>query len=140
MKAEYFGEDLTKENGWLKDDVKNAVKDETDPLKKAKNIYEFIRDNYTCTDYSAVYLSQSIKKTNQLKKGNVADINMLLVAALRIAGFDANPVLLSTREHGKTYDMYPLLDKFNYVIAQVNINDKTYLLDAADALVRLWTS
>jgi hypothetical protein len=135
MKADYFGEDVTKENGWLKDDIKNAVKDETDPLKKAKSIYESIRDNYTCTDYSAVFLSQSIKKTNQLKKGNVADINMLLIAALRNAGFDANPVLLSTREHGKTYDMYPLLDKFNYVIAQVTINDKPYLLDAADALV-----
>lgn len=135
MKADYFGADLTKENGWLKDDVKSAADGETDALKKAQKIYESVRDNYTCTDYSSWYLSQPIKKTEQLKKGNVADINMLLIAMLRNAGYDANPVMLSTRDHGKTYDMYPLLDKFNYVIAQVNINDKSYLLDAAEPLV-----
>ena len=130
MKKESFGADLAKENGWLKDDVKAAVNNETDALKKAKNIYAFVRDNYSCTDNSAVYLSQTLKKTEQTKKGNVADINMLLIAMLKIAGYNADPVLLSTRDHGKTYDMYPIISKFNYVIVQLQTNDKTYLLDA----------
>ncbi|MEP6682363.1 MAG: DUF3857 domain-containing protein [Parafilimonas sp.] len=135
MKNEYFGADLSKENGWLKDDVKEATKGETDELKKAKNIYAFVRDNYSCTDHTAVYLSQALKKTAQAKKGNVADINMLLVAMLKVAGYNTNPVLLSTRDHGKPYDMYPLLNKFNYVIAQVDVNNKSYLLDGSDALL-----
>ncbi len=135
LKAEYFGQDLSKENGWLKDDVKTAVAGETNAAGKAKNIYEFVRDNYSCTDHSDFELSQPLKKIQQSKKGNVADINLLLTAMLRNAGFDANPVLLSTRDHGKTYDIYPILDKFNYVICQVNINDKFYLLDAADPVL-----
>ena len=135
MKRDNFGADLKKENGWLKDDVKTAAKNETDDLTKAKNIYAFVRDNYTCTDNEAVYLSQSLKKTQQTKKGNVADINMLLVAMLHIAGFDANPVLVSTRDNGKPYDMYPIISKFNYVIAQLNANDKSYVLDASNPLL-----
>ena len=133
MKKENFGQDLSKENGWLKDDIKAAINGETDALKKARDIYQYVKDNYTCTDDEAVYLSQSLKKTEQLKKGNVSDINMLLIAMLRSAGFTANPVLLSTRDHGKTYDMYPILSKFNYVIAELNMNDNSYLLDAAQS-------
>lgn len=133
LKDEDFGQDLSKENGWLKDDVKDAVQGETDPVNKARKIYNYVRDNYTCTDNSAIYLSQTIKKTAQTKKGNVSDINMLLIAMLRVAGYTSDPVLLSTREHGKTYDIYPIMNKFNYLIARVNIDDKkNFLLDASE--------
>lgn len=135
MKDENFGLSLNKENGWLKDDIKEVTKGETDRLNKAKKIYEYVRDNYNCIDNSASYLSQPFKKTQQLKKGNVADINMLLIAMLKVAGYNADPVLLSTREHGKIYDMYPILEKFNYVIARLNIDDKSYLLDAANPVL-----
>ena len=130
MKDEDFGADLNKENGWLKDDIKEAVNGETDAVNKAKKIYEYVRDNYTCTDQSSLYLSQPLRKTGQSKKGNVVDINMLLVAMLRVAGYNANPVLLSTRDHGKAFGYYPILSKFNYVIAQVDAGDNSYLLDA----------
>lgn len=135
MKNENFGAALNKENGWLKDDVKTAVNGETDPVKKAKNIYEYVRDNYTCTDNSARLLSQTPRKTVQSKKGNVVDINMLLITMLRVAGYNADPVLLSTRGHGKTYDMYPIMSRFNYIIARLNIDDKQYLLDASDPVL-----
>ena len=135
MEDESFGADLSKGNGWLKDDVQNAAGIETEPLKKAKKIYEFVRDNYTCIDYSAIYLSQTLKKTQQSKKGNVVDINMLLIAMLRNAGYSSDPVLLSTREHGKANDVYPMLRKFNYLIANVSINNKQYQLDAADPIL-----
>jgi hypothetical protein len=64
------------------------------------------------------------------KKGNVASINLLLVALLKNAGLNAEPVLLSTRDHGYTYSLYPLLDKFNYVIAGVELDGKMIFLDA----------
>lgn len=135
MKDDDFGADLNKENGWLKDDVKAAEAGETDSLAKAKKIFQYVRDNYSCTDNSSMWLSQPIKKTAQTKKGNVADINMLLVAMLKVAGFNTNPVLLSTRDHGKTYDIYPILEKFNYLIAQVHLNNQSFLLDASDPVL-----
>lgn len=135
MKDEDFGAGLSKENGWLKDDVKTAVNGEPDPVNKAKKIYEYVRDNYTCTDNSARYLSQPPRKTVQTKKGNVVDINMLLITMLRVAGYTADPVLLSTRGHGKTYDMYPIMSRFNYLIARLDIDNKQYLLDASDPVL-----
>jgi hypothetical protein len=57
---------------------------------------------------------------------------MLLLAMLRYAGLAADPVLLSTREHGKTYDIYPILSKYNYVIVKIEVENETYLLDASD--------
>lgn len=56
---------------------------------------------------------------------------MLLAAMLKNVGFNVNPVMLSTRDHGKTYDMYPVLSKFNYTITQLRLEDKNYLLDAS---------
>jgi len=132
MKDESFGEPLTHDNNWLNDDVKKAVAGAKDNEEKMKKIFEFVRDNYTCTDNYARYLSQQLKKTYQAKKGNVADINILLAAMLQNAGFEVHPVLLSTRGHGVTYDMYPIMSKFNYVVTQVKNSDKVFLLDASD--------
>ncbi|HYK43567.1 MAG TPA: DUF3858 domain-containing protein [Parafilimonas sp.] len=135
MKDEDFGEELSKENGWLKDDVKAVTAGRTDAVGKAKAIYESIRDNYTCIDDEAIYLSQPLKKTQQTKKGTVADINLLLIAMLKVAGLDVSPVLLSTRGNGKTIDEYPIMSKFNYVIARLQIDNTSYLLDASDPVL-----
>jgi len=132
MKDEDFGEVLSHNNNWLDDDVKKASANSATTDEKAKNIFQYVRDNFTCTDNSAIWLSQPLKKTLQTHKGNVVDINMLLAALLQNAGFEVHPVLLSTRDHGKTYDMYPIMSKFNYVITQAKKDDKTYLLDASD--------
>jgi hypothetical protein len=131
MKDENFGQDIYKNNDWLNDDLK-SLPGESDPLKKAIDIFRFVQKNYLCLDHSAIYLSQPLKKTQKERKGNVADINILLIAMLYSANLDVQPVLLSTREHGKTYDVYPILSKYNYVIARLKINDQTYLLDASD--------
>ncbi len=68
-------------------------------------------------------------------EGNTAEINLFLVALLREAGFEAHPVLVSTRSNGKINSKYPFLHQFNYVLAVVKSKDKYYLLDATDDLL-----
>lgn len=131
LKNEDFGEALAHDNNWVKDDVKKAVNGEKDSLERAKKIFAYVRDNYSCNDYSDRFLSQTLKKTQQTKKGNVVDINMLLAVMLKNAGFEVHPVLLSTRKHGKTLDYYPIMNKFNYVVTQLVTGGTTYMLDAA---------
>ncbi len=132
MKNKNFGIDLDKNNGWLKDEIAASIEGEKDPLLKAEKLYTAVRDNYKSTNDYTFLLSQPLKKTAQAKSGNVADINLLLVAMLRNQGFTANPLLLSTRTNGRAFDQYPILDKFNYVIAELEIDNKIYLLDASD--------
>lgn len=132
MKDEDFGLGLTERNAWMDDELKALSPDSASVLEIAKKIYANVRDNYTCTDHNATYLSQSLKKVYQTKKGNVADINLLLIAMLRNRGFNADPVLLSTRSHGKAMESYPIRGKFNYVICRVEVGGQYYLLDATE--------
>ncbi|RSK48433.1 transglutaminase domain-containing protein [Hymenobacter rigui] len=68
------------------------------------------------------------------RQGNAAEVNLLLIAALRTAGLDAQPLLLSTRQHGQVQTELPVVSQFNYVVAHVALPDnKELLLDATDA-------
>ncbi|MBW0176553.1 transglutaminase domain-containing protein [Sediminibacterium sp.] len=130
MKDPDFSKEIYDDNGWLKDEVKRLMT-LGDDVATTKKIFEFIRDNYTCSDYDARWLSQPLKKTYQSKTGNVADINMLLTAMLKKAGYYAVPVLLSTRDNGIVNETVALLNQYNYVIARVELAGQVFLLDAS---------
>jgi hypothetical protein len=66
------------------------------------------------------------------KKGSSAEINYLLLSMLTSAGIQGEPVLVSTRDHGQLWEVYPLLSQFNHVIARATIGGRTYFLDATD--------
>ncbi len=116
----------------LSEEIKKLVENELDELTKAKKVYEFIKGWYLWNDTYGKYSELGIKKAFDEKTGNVGDINLSLVAALRFAGLDAEPVILSTRTNGVVTELFPVLTDFNYVIAKVTIGDKTYLADATD--------
>ncbi|WP_126249115.1 transglutaminase domain-containing protein [Chitinophaga rhizosphaerae] len=129
-KDEDYAGELMRANNFLSDDVKRLTAGVSTAKEKAANIFGFVRDNYTCTDYSAIWKSQSLKTTFNKKNGNVTDINILLTALLREAGLDASPVLLSTRSHGKIYAMYPIRSKLNYTVVSVYAEGEEFFLDA----------
>lgn len=129
--SEYFGGNLSKNNGFLGDQVDALTKGLTADTAKARAIYNYVRDNYTCSDHSRVYMDKTLKTTFTSHNGSEAEINLLLVAMLRKAGLNADPVMMSTRAHGFINPMYPLLNRFNYVVASVNAETGTYFMDAS---------
>ncbi|MCW3080568.1 transglutaminase domain-containing protein [Segetibacter sp.] len=131
LKDEDFGANLAQNASYWNDELKKITAGATTPMESAKKIFEFVRDNMSCTNYSAKYLSNPLKKVYQTKNGNVADINLLLTVLLKNKGFDARPVMLSTRDHGKALEVYPILERLNYVISKVIIGNESYLLDAS---------
>jgi hypothetical protein len=74
-----------------------------------------------------------IKKAFDNKKGNAAEVNLFLVNLLKELGMEANPVVLSTRNNGMVLEHIPSLEKFNYVVGHVMINEQEVLLDATGA-------
>jgi hypothetical protein len=50
---------------------------------------------------------------------------------LRAGRLTANPVMLSTKEHGIPHPQYPMLERFNYIVCQTKIKDAVYYLDAS---------
>jgi len=133
MKYENFGEPLTHANNFMDDVLKKEEEGAKDSLERAHRIYEYFRDNFTCKTYAGMYMANTLKKTFQDKSGNVADINLLLVAAFKTRGFEAYPAVLSTRDNGKAPEFFPIVDKFNYVVCCVKIDNKSYLLDATNS-------
>ncbi len=131
MDNEYFGAGLTRSNGWLDDDIKSITKGASTKMEKARLIFAYVRDKLTCTDHDGFYLETNLKDAFKKHSGNVADINLLLVAMLRHEGIAADPVLLSTRNNGFTSELYPLLQRFNYVICSAVIDSNYYSLDAS---------
>jgi hypothetical protein len=68
--------------------------------------------------------------------GNAAEINLLLTAALREVGFEAYPVILSTRSNGKVVSGNALLKQFNYTIVAVVMGDRYLFLDATSPALK----
>ena len=132
LKAEFFGNSLDKNNGWLGDVMNPLIAGSSNNLEKAKKIYAYVRDNLTCTSHSASDLDQPLRNVLKTRNGTVAEINLLLIAMLKYVHINADPVVLSTRSHGYTNPIYPIWSKFNYVICDATIDNKTYFLDASE--------
>ncbi len=129
-----FGVQIKRASNMLEDLVKQKLGTETDPVKKANIIYDYIKNAYTWNDNNGKYTEKGVKDAFENKKGNVGDINLSLVGALQLAGLNADPVMLSTRKNGSPQELHPVMSEFNYVVAHVNFGDIKVLLDATEKL------
>jgi len=131
MKSENFGADLSINNGWLDDDLKKINKESAGKLDKMRNIFSFVRDSFTCMGRAGIQIRGSLKSVFKNRAGTVAEINLLLIAMLIHEGIQADPVILSTRDHGFPNETYPLMEKYNYVICLAKGDSSYYGLDAS---------
>ncbi len=125
-----FGAEL-KKTSYFEDDLAPIMNANTDPSKLMSAIFEFVKKKVKWNTYRGVFTEKGVRSAYKDGIGNTADINLMLVAMLRAAKLTANPLVLSTRDHG--IPLFPTINGFNYVIAAVEIGDKRYLLDATDA-------
>jgi hypothetical protein len=131
MESDYFGNGIKGNNGWASDETKKILAGASTATEKAKRIYQYVRDRFTCTSTRGLWAEQSPKATLKAGKGTAAELNLLLIALLRNAGLVADPVILSTTDHGYTFEYYPMLSRFNYVVALLQADNQQIYLDAA---------
>lgn len=131
--ADYFGSQLKKKDQ-LKPYILPIISGKKDELEKAKAVFAYIQKTIKWNNIYS-FGSEGIRKALDSHAGTVGDINLTLVTALGAAGLNAEAVLLSTRANGVVNKLYPVEDDFNYVVAKVNIADKSYMLDASDPLL-----
>ncbi|HEX7845569.1 MAG TPA: transglutaminase domain-containing protein [Chitinophagaceae bacterium] len=131
IKREDFGMEIENAGTWIPGILPSILKNASTDLEKAKKIFSYLQDNFTCTDRHQLYTEKNLKAVFDKKNGGVAEINLLLTAMLRYAGINADPVILSRRPYGFVYDRYPVIGRFNYVISRAMINGGDVLLDAS---------
>jgi len=130
-KSENFGGQL-KKTRFLKDDAIIIKSKGTAPLEIINNAFEFIKNKMSWNGKKRVSTRNGLQKAYKANTGDSAQINLMLTALLRECGIKANPVLVSTRDHG--FPVFPTLDGFNYVVVCAEINGKDILLDATEKL------
>jgi hypothetical protein len=119
----------------LKDRIAPVIAEITDTLDRAKTVYAYIKKTIKWDGHYSFFTVDGIRKAIDKHTGNVGEVNLSLIAALNGAGINSEAVLLSTRENGIINKLYPVITEFNYLIVQVTIAGKTYLLDATDPLL-----
>jgi hypothetical protein len=126
-----FGKELEKGVYFL-DDLKTILKKEDNStateLEKLLIIFKFVQQKMNWNKENRYYTDKGVKEAYVNKIGNSAEINFILINMLKMAGINANPVLVSTKDHG--IPVYPNRTVFNYVIAAAEIGGKQILLDA----------
>jgi hypothetical protein len=131
LESSDFGSQLNK-GGFLKNELAAITAADDEPVRKMVAILSFVKANMKWNQQSRMFCSTNLRKVWEAKSGSSADINLLLLALLREAGLFADPVILSTRSHGRIMQSFAHLSRFNYVVASVTIDGKYYLLDATD--------
>ena len=127
-----FGQQLDRGN-FLKEPMQALAAKYPDPALRAAAVRQVVLTSVRYNGTNRYATTGSLRKAYDAHSGTSADVNLLLIAALRDAGLPAQPVLLSTRDHGRVNQAYPLLEKFNYVVALVPLADgKELLVDATD--------
>ncbi len=130
LKSESFGGAL-RQRGFLKETAR-ILAAEADSTQRAVAACTWVREQMKWNGVETKYVETSLKKAYEARTGNAADLNLMLVALLREAGAQANPVILSTRDHGRVLSWNANARKFNYVVAAARVGDRWLLFDATD--------
>ena len=129
-KSSDFGSQIKRQN-YFKEEIDQLIAGSDDKEKMVK-IFDFVKNQVTWNGNYGIFVENGAASTFKSKTGNIADINLLLIAMLKYAGIKADPILLGTKSHG--IYLFPTRTGFNAVIAGVEIDGKLILLDASDKL------
>ncbi len=104
------------------------------PRQKSIDIYNYVSNTISWDGEYEKLAEHDLKEVLERKEGSSAEINLLLALLLSNADIKADPVLISTREHGRIAKNIPLLTQFNQVIVRVEIEGEAVLMDATDKM------
>ena len=135
LNAEDFGGRLS-HAGFLKEQAEALAAQHPGVPARAAAVRSLVLAAVRYDGTARYFAPEPLRKAYDAHRGTAADVNLLLIAALRHAGLTAHPLLLSTRDHGAINPEFPLLEYFNYVAAVVVLPDgHDLLLDATDPLL-----
>lgn len=127
---EFFGSGTfssnLKKTGLFKDEIKPM---ETN-LVNAHEILNIVKYKVKWNEKNQLYPT-NLNDALKTGLGSSADMNFLLINALKAGGFNASPVLISTRSNGRVPITHPSASAFNYVITALQIDTLTYFTDAS---------
>lgn len=124
----YFGSFIKGCKKYAKSILKEEIELSENDEQNAQKLINYVKNTFEWNGNNAFKSLQKPKEFFTQKKGNSAEINFFLIALLKEADIPVQPVVLSTRKHGKIAHDYPFEHFFNYVIAFIE-TEKPFLAD-----------
>ena len=111
----------------------------TDSTKtKVQKLYDWVNQNITWDGHYYLWSDKDPNDVWQKRKGGSSDINFMLLALLKEAGVNAQPLLVSTRKNGAPYLNFPIIDQFDHCLILVEFENKQImLLDAGNPFLTM---
>lgn len=131
IRDESIGRQL-KKTSLTNDILPTAIKAMPNNFEKANAIYNYVKKNYKWNNEYHIFYDVDLRDLLKEKSGNVSSLNILLHNLYEEEGFKVKPVLSSTRNNGLPTKFYPVLSEFNYLLVQLELDGKTYLLDTTE--------
>ena len=106
-----------------------------DPLSFAERAYEFCRDSIALAPGSPSVSAEGLRSATEVftgRRGSPVEKNLLLLSLLHWAGLQADPILISTRDHLRFDQRDHRLDQLNHVLVRAMLGEDPVLLDASD--------
>ncbi len=119
-----FGEQL-KKKGYYDDDIDALIVSISNEQKKTALIYDFVKSKVKWNEFYGYTSVDGLRKAYKEGVGSSGDINLMLTSMLRHAGINANPVLISTKNHG--VPLLPTRTGFNYVVCLIEGANNVFL-------------
>jgi Domain of Unknown Function with PDB structure (DUF3857) len=130
LESDNFGR-ITKKTNIFKNEIKEMGFQPKDTLERIKAAYQLVQSSMKWDKTNGIF-TKDLKKKWEEKKGDAGDINHLLMAFIKELGYEVQPVVMSTRGHGRVHPVYVLLKNFDYVVARVKVGNEFYFLDATN--------
>jgi len=118
--------------------VKETTKNDTDPIEKAKHIYQWVQNNIhyiAFEDSLEGFVPREAKDICKRRFGDCKDMANLLTYMCKKAGIEAYLTWIGTRRLPYTYAETPLTLVSNHMICTVKINGEWIFLDATDPTI-----
>ena len=132
---ENFGKQFNNK-GLFKEDLPAALSGKTNEIDSIRAILNLVRSKVKWNDRANLFVNNQSKALKE-GTGSSADINALLINALRNAGYEAYPIAMSLRSRGRLPFTHPSIDNLNYFIVGVYSGPNTYFLDGTLAYTDL---
>ena len=124
-----------KKDRLVKELLPSEIANQDNNLNKAKDIYNFVRDNYKWNGEYGIFDDMNLKDLLKDHTGNVSSVNVLLHNFYKNEDFEVYPVISATRNRGFPKKIIPVLSDFNYLFVLLKVDGKEYMLDATDEFV-----
>lgn len=98
-------------------------------VEKAQVLYDFVAGKISWDGSYRWIAEKTPNKTFDAAEGSSGEASLLLLALLRQAGIEAQPLLVPLRNGGSPIELYPILSQFDHVMVLATLDGKPTILD-----------